>query len=172
MNETTTNAATPQTEKRMGEPSKRGADPFELSRATMSKFEMPKIEVPAELREMTDKGIAHAKDACAKAKVASDGAADLLKNAYATVAKGATDYNLKFIDIVRTNTSATFDYVDQLLGVKSPSEFVELSTAHMRKQFDAVSAQTKELAALAQKAATDAAEPIKAGVSKVFNKAP
>jgi hypothetical protein len=42
----------------------------------------------------------------------------------------------------------------------------------MRKQFDAVSAQTKELSALAQKAATDAAEPIKTGVSKVFNKAP
>ena len=34
----------------------------------MSKFEMPKIEVPAELREMTDKGIAHAKDACTKAE--------------------------------------------------------------------------------------------------------
>ncbi len=61
----------------------------------MSKFEMPKIEVPAELREMTDKGIAHAKDACTKAKVASDEAVDLLKNGYATVAKGATDYNLK-----------------------------------------------------------------------------
>ena len=136
------------------------------------KFEMPKIEVPAELREMTDKGIAHAKDACTKAKVASDEAVDLLKNAYANVTKGATDYNLKVIDVVRTNTRAAFDYVNELLGVKSPSEFVELSTAHMRKQFDAVSAQTKELSALAQKAATDAAEPIKTGVSKVFNKAP
>ena len=161
MNETTTNPTTPKTAKRSM------ADFFDLS-----KFEMPKIEVPAELREMTDKGIAHAKDTCTKAKVASDEAVDLLKNGYATVAKGATDYNLKVIDIVRTNTRAAFDYVDQLLDVKSPSEFVELSTAHMRKQFDTVSAQTKELSALAQKAATDAAEPIKAGVSKVFNKAP
>ena len=74
--------------------------------------------------------------------------------------------------IVRTNTRAAFDYVNELLGVKSPSELVELSTAHMRKQFDTVSAQTKELSALAQKAAADAAEPIKTGVSKVFNKAP
>jgi phasin len=133
----------------------------------MSKFEMPKIEVPAEFREMTDKGIAHAKDACTKAKVASDEAVDLLKNAYANVTKGATDYNLKVIDVVRTNTRAAFDYVHDLLGVKSPR-----STAHMRKQFDTVSAQTKELTALAQKAAADAAEPIKTGVSKVFNKAP
>jgi phasin len=171
MNETTTNATTPKAEKRTGDPSKRAADPFELSRAAMSKFEMPKIEVPAEFREITDKGVAQAKDACSKARVASDEAADMLKTAYATVAKGATDYNLKFLDIVRTNTRAAFDYVDQLLGVKSPSELVELSTAHMRKQFDTVSAQTKELSALAQKAAADAAEPIKTGVSKVFNKA-
>ena len=160
MNETTTNATTPKTAKRSM------ADFFDLS-----KFEMPKIEVPAEFREMTDKGVAYARDTCTKAKVASDEAVDLLKNAYATVAKGATDYNLKFIDIVRTNTRAAFDYANELLGVKSPSELIELSTAHMRKQFDIVSAQNKELYALAQKVATDAAEPIKAGVSKVFNKA-
>ncbi len=136
-----------------------------------SKFEMPKVEVPVELREMTDKGIAHAKDTCAKAKIASEEAADLLKNSYAIVAKGATDFNLKVIEMVRANTRSAFDYVDELLGVKSPSQFIELSTAHMRKQFDTVSAQSKELCALAQKAATDAAEPVKTGVSKAFHKA-
>jgi hypothetical protein len=46
------------------------------------------------------------------------------------------------------------------LGVKSPSEFIELSTAQMRKQFDTFSAQNKELCALAQEVATEAAEPI------------
>jgi hypothetical protein len=56
------------------------------------------------------------------------------------------------------------------LGVKSPSEFVALSTAQMRKQFDIAFAQNKELFALAQQVATEAAEPIKTGVSKAFNK--
>ena len=133
--------------------------------------EMPKMEVPAEFREMTDNGVAHARDTYAKAKVASEEAVDLLENIYATVAKGATDYNLKVIDIARTNTRAAFDYAHELLGVKSPSEFIELSTAHMRKQFDIVSAQNKELCALAQKVATEAAEPIKTGVSKALNNA-
>jgi hypothetical protein len=55
--------------------------------------------------------------------------------------------------------------------VRSPSEFFELSTAHMRKQFDIASAQNKELCALAEEVATEAAEPIKTGVSKAFNKA-
>ena len=121
--------------------------------------------------ERADKGIAHAKDTYVKAKVASEEAADLLQNTYAAVAKGATDYNLKLFEIARTNTRAAFDYAHELLGVKSPSEFIELSTAQMRKQFDMFSAQNKELCALAQEVVTEAAEPIKTGVSEAFNTA-
>jgi phasin len=138
----------------------------------MSKYEMPKMEVPAEFREMTDKGVAHARDTYAKAKVASEEAADLLESAYTTAAKGATEFNLKLIEIARTNNRAAFDYAHELLGVKSPSEFIELSTAHVRKQFDIASSQNRELCALAQEVAAEAAEPIKTGMSKAFNKAP
>jgi hypothetical protein len=45
------------------------------------------------------------------------------------------------------------------------------STAQMRKQFDIVSGQNKELCALAQEMATEAAKPLNAGVSKAFKKA-
>jgi phasin len=132
----------------------------------MPKFDMSNMEMPEAFREMTEKGVAHAKGAYAKAKVANEEAADLLQNTYATVAKGATDYNLKLIEIARTNTRAGFDYAHELLGVKSPSEFIELSTAQMRKQFDIFSAQTRECCALAQEVATEAAESTKTGVSK------
>ena len=54
--------------------------------------------------------------------------------------------------------------------LKSISEVVELSTTHARKQFETVSGQTKELAALAQKVATETAEPIKESVTKTFKK--
>jgi phasin len=158
MNETTTGATKAKTAKM--------ADSFGLSM-----YEMPKMEVPAEFREMTAKGVAHARDTYAKAKAASEEAADLLESTYATVAKGATDYNLKLIEIARINTRATFDYALELLDVKSPSEFIELSTVHMRKQFDLFTAQNKELCALAQEVTTEAAAPIETGVSKAFNKA-
>ena len=160
MNETTTRATNAKIAKHM-------TDTFGLP-----KYEMPKMEIPAEFREITDKGVAHARDACAKAKVASEEAADLFKNTYATVANAATDYNLKLIEIFRTNTRAAFDYAHELLGVKSPSEFIELSTAQMRKQFDIASAQNRELCALAQEVATETAESIKSRVSKAFNTAP
>jgi hypothetical protein len=60
--------------------------------------------------------------------------------------------------------------MESLFGVKSASEMVELSTAHARSQFETLSGQGKELATLAQKVATDTAEPIKTGVAKAMKK--
>jgi phasin len=133
------------------------------------KLDLPNMEVPEAVREIAEKGVAQAKDTCQKAKVAAEQATDLLKDTYATAAKGATDYNLKIVEIARTNINTAFEYAQELMGVKSPSEFVALSTAHVRKQFDTMIAQTKELAELAQNAATEITEPLKAGVIKAFN---
>ncbi len=137
----------------------------------MPKFDMPNMEMPEAFREIAENGVAQAKDTCEKAKAASEEAADLLENTHAVIAKGVTEYNLKLIEITRTNTRAAFDYAHELLGVKSPSEFIELSTGQMRKQFDIASAQNKELCALAQETATEAAKPLNTGVSKAFKKA-
>jgi phasin len=131
--------------------------------------DLPSMEVPAAFRELADKGIAQARDTYEKTKVAAEEATGLLKDTYTTAAKGATDYNLKIIENARTNTNAAFDYAHELMGVKSLSEFVELSTAHAHKQFEVISAQTKELTELAQKVTTQIVEPLKTGVTKAFN---
>jgi hypothetical protein len=66
---------------------------------------------------------------------------------------------------------ATSDFqIRQLTRVKSPSEFMELSTAHVRKQFEKYTEQTQRLTSLAQKVTTEAAHPFQAGVAKAFNK--
>jgi phasin len=156
---------------------KHAASSFSLPDYGIANFEIPKfdmsnMEMPEAFREIAEKGVAQAKDTCEKVKAASEEAADLLQKTYATVVKGANDYNLKLFEIARANTRAAFDYAHELLDVKSPSEFIEVTTAQMCKQFDMFSSQNKELCALAQEAATEAAEPIKIGVSKAFNKAP
>ena len=150
---------------------KHAASPLGLQRHEIPKSDPPNMEMPEAFREIAEKGVAQAKDTCEKAKAASEEAADLLENTYAVMAKGLTEYNLKLIEIARTNTRAAFDHVHELLGVKSPSEFIELSTAQMRKQFDIASAQNKELCALAQETATEAAKPLNTGLSKAFKKA-
>src|SRR5450759_237554 len=97
----------------------------------MPKFEMPKMEVPAAFREFAEKGVNQAKDNWEKMKAATEEATDLLATSYSTASKGCADYGLKMIEAARANTNAHFDFTSQLLAVKSLSEAVELSTAHM-----------------------------------------
>ncbi|MGP0091150.1 MAG: phasin [Xanthobacteraceae bacterium] len=134
------------------------------------KFDIPKIEVPAAFREFAEKGVSQAKESYEKMKTAAEEATDVMETTYATASKGATEYGLKLIEAARINTNAALDFAAELMSVKSFSEMIELSTGHARKQFETLSEQTKTFTALAQKVATETSEPIKSGVSKVFNK--
>jgi len=128
-------------------------------------------EAPAAFRDMAEKSLSHAKDNYEKMKSAAEEATGVLEDTYATASKGAADYSLKVIEFTRDNANSTFDFASELLGAKTFAEVVELSTAHARKQFEALAEQSKELATLAQKVATDAAEPIKEGMSKATKSA-
>jgi phasin len=141
---------------------------FEMPKFDIPKFDMPKMEVPAALREWAEKGVAQAKDGYAKMKTAAEEATGVLETTYATAAKGYTNYNLKVIELARINTNAAFDYFSELLAARSLSDVVELTSAHTREQLETLTAQTKELSALAQKVATETSEPIKSGVSKAM----
>jgi phasin len=143
---------------------------FEMPKFELPNFDMPKMEIPAAFREFAEKSVSQAKETYEKMKSAAEEATDVLEDTYATATKGVSDYGLKMIEAARENTNAAFDFATQLMTVKSLSEVVELSTAHTRKQFDAVTAQSKELVAIAQKVATDTAEPVKESFGKAFKK--
>ena len=137
----------------------------------MPTFDMPKFEVPTAFRELAEKGVAMAKDNYDKIKGVAEEATDVLEETYSTAAKGCSGYGLKVIDAARVNSNATFDLFGELLNAKSYAEVVELSTSYMRKQFETVTAQARELAEEAQKVATQTAEPIKGSLTSAFNKA-
>ena len=150
---------------------KNTGSPFGLPNYEIPKIDLPKMEVPPAFRELADKGVAQARNTYEKAKAVTEKATDQLKDAYTTAAKGATDYNLKVIEIARTNTDTAVDNAYELLGVKSLTEFVDLSTKHARKQFEVMTAQTKELTELAQKVATEiTVKDWRHGDSKASNK--
>jgi phasin len=131
----------------------------------------PKMDAAQAFRATAEDGSAQAKEAFEKMSVATAGATALIKNSYSTALKGAQDYNTKAIEFANANTEATFAFAQKLIGVKSPSDFIELSTEHLHKQFERLTEQTKELAALAQKVTLATAEPLKTGVTKTFSQA-
>ncbi len=134
----------------------------------MPSFDLPKMEIPTAFREIAEKSVTQAKETYEKMRSAAEEATDVLEDTYATATKGVSDYGLKLIEAARENTNSAFDFATQLMAVKSLSEVVELSTVHTRKQYEAITAQTKELTAIAQKVAVDTAEPMKERFGKVF----
>lgn len=165
---TVSTAATP---KARSKPVAVAAPAFEMPKFEIPKFEMPKFEVPTAFREIAEKGIAQAKENYEKVKGAAEQATDVLEETYSTASKGCASYGLKLVETTRANSDAAFDLMSELMTAKSYSEVVELSSAYLRKQFDALVAQAKELSEHAQKVATDTAEPIKESISTTFNKA-
>jgi phasin len=142
----------------------------ETPRFEMPKLEVPTLEVPAVVREMAEKSVQSAREAYEKMKSTAEETSDLIEDTYATASKGVAEYNTVALESLRTNVNAAFDYFGALIAAKSVSEAVELSTSHLRKQFDVLSAQAKELSVIAQKVATETAEPIKASVEKSMKK--
>jgi phasin len=121
-------------------------------------------------REFAEKTAARAKDTYGKVQATAEEATKAMEDAYSAASKGAADYNLNLLEIAQVNMNSAFDFARQLTRVKSPSEFIELSTAHARKQFEAFTEQTQRLTALAQKVTADAAQPLQSEVAKTFKK--
>jgi phasin family protein len=59
-----------------------------------------------------------------------------------------------------------FDLAKSLVGAKNVAQAMELQTAYWRKQLDALTAQAEEVRALSRRVTADAAEPIKAQVTR------
>ena len=128
------------------------------------------FEVPEQMRAFAEKGVSQARDNYAKFKDAAETHNGTIEAVFSAFSSGAKEYSTKLMDMMKASTTANLDFAQELVGVKSPSEAMELWTAHARKQFEAFTAQTKELAELAQKVATETAEPIKASASKLMVK--
>jgi phasin len=121
-------------------------------------------------REFAEKTAARAKETYGKTQAAAEETSKIMERSYSTASKGAADFNLHLLEMAQTNMNAAFDFARQVTRVTSPSEFFELSAAHVRKQFETLTDQTQQLTSLAQKATTDAAQPLQAAVAKTFNK--
>ena len=121
-------------------------------------------------RAMAEQGTNQAKEAFEKVSAATAETTNLINNSVSTAVKGVQDYNNnKVIEFAQTNTKEALEFIQKLSSAKSPSDFIELSTDHSRKQFEILTEQTKELTALAHKVTLAAAEPLKTGVSKAFS---
>ncbi|KRR12230.1 hypothetical protein CQ12_31790 [Bradyrhizobium jicamae] len=136
-----------------------------------TKADMSFLAVPGIFNGFAEQNLTKAKENIEKAKMASGAVNDALRDAYSANAKGAADYAAKLIEFSNANTSSAFDFLSHLLGLKSPSEILQLSAAQGCKNFEATTAQSRELWQLTRKIATETADPLKKSFASALQKA-
>lgn len=129
------------------------------------------FEVPEQMRAFAEKGVSQARESYAKFKDAAETHNSAIEAFFANASKGAGEYSAKVMEFMKANTTANLDFAQQLLGLRSPSEALELWSSHSRKLVETFAVQAKELGELGQKVATDTVEPIKESASKLFKTA-
>src|SRR3954462_7255436 len=100
------------------------------------------FEVPEQMRAFAEKGVSQARDSYAKFKDAAETHNGTIEAVFTTASKGASEYSAKLMEIMKANTTATLDFAQELFSVKSPTEAMELWTAHAKTQFETFTAQT------------------------------
>jgi len=129
------------------------------------------FEVPEQMRAFAEKGVSQARDSYAKFKDVAETHNGTIEAVFSSASKGYSAYSAKLMEMMKANTTATLDFAQELVAIKSPSEAIELWTSHAKKQYETLTAQAKELAELSQKVASETVEPIKANASKLFKPA-
>lgn len=121
------------------------------------------------LRETAETASAQTKQVFEKMSAATADATTLMKDSYSTAVRRTQDYNAKFIEFAQANTEAAFAFFQELSSVKSPTEFLELSTSRSRKQFETLTEQARELTSLAQKVVSATAERVESDVNRAYS---
>ncbi|MBW7973506.1 phasin [Bradyrhizobium sp. BR 10289] len=126
------------------------------------------FEVPEQVRAFAEKGVSQARENYAKFKDAAETHNGTVEAVFTTASKGASEYTAKLVEFMKANSSASLDFAQELLSVKSPSDAFALWTGHAKTQLETFQAQAKELVELTQRIASETAEPIKASASKFY----
>ena len=111
-------------------------------------------------------GLERSKEALQTFNTAANEAAQAVQDCCSTALKGMQDYSGKVAEFTQANIKSYVEFVHKLATVKSPSDFIQLSTTHTREQMQTLAEQGKQLSALAQKVTLEAVEPLKSGFTK------
>ena len=101
-----------------------------------------------------------------KLKHAAEDVTDTIEASYVNVTRGFGELNQKALEGLKAQADASLEHFKALAAARSLPEAISLQTDYARKQFETLSIQMKELAALAQKVVTEATEPLKTGFDK------
>lgn len=119
-------------------------------------------------KKPADKSMTSANKTLEKGRATVEQSSKAVEQSYWVTVENIRAVNVKMVDMTRANVEAVLDFSLEIATAKAPSDIVELWTTHAHKQFEMLSEQAKELAALAQKMAGEGAETVTRSFNQVF----
>jgi hypothetical protein len=83
-------------------------------------------------------------------------------------AQAAQEYRAKAFELMTANVKANLDYANKLGKLRTPLEFIELSTTHAQKQFELIISQAAAMGALSRSLTKASAKRMSADIERVF----
>jgi hypothetical protein len=133
-------------------------------------FETLKIELPANFRELAKEVMVLTRGNYEQIETAANEAMRVLVTTQSAAAKSILNYRTWLMKVAHGNVIA-FDFAQNLATAKSVPDVIEHSRAHAHVRFDALAAQSTELAEIAHNVVTQIAEPIKTSIASAAENA-
>ena len=124
-----------------------------------NRFEIPKFEIPKDVRSMAEASFEQARQTFEKFLTSAQTTAGTIEERGATVRAGAKDIGEKAVAYAEKNVQAALDYAQSLLKAKDLTEVMRLHSEYVQGQMRSLAEQASEMSQIVSKAAMDAAKP-------------
>ncbi|WP_192356841.1 phasin [Mesorhizobium mediterraneum] len=137
---------------------------------TIENVEFPTFDPskPEQVRAVADQSVEQSKEVFSKLSSDAETTQKAFESTFEMAKTTSNEMLLKTIAALQANAEAGFTHLEALVATKSPSEFLELQTAFLRKQIEKSTEQAKAIQALMLKAAEDVSKPIKNAFEKAL----
>ena len=130
-----------------------------MSEEGRDRFEIPKVEIPKEMRAMAEASFDQARKAFEKFVATAQATAGSIEERGATVRAGAKDIGAKAISYAEKNMQASLDYAQSLLHAKDLADIMRLHSEYVQAQMKSLAEQASEMGQIVSRAAMEAAKP-------------
>lgn len=128
-----------------------------------------KMTTPEGVQQAMEDNLNKTRDAYSKFSEMATDTTKAFESFYATTQKGTKDIADKILAQTTANTKSAFEAAEAVLKTKSVPEAAQIQAEYLKKQFEVLSEQSKELYEMSNKVAADTAESLNSATTKAFD---
>ena len=122
-------------------------------------------------KKIAEKGAATIRKVMDKGEEAAEQTRHATRESYVFGSQALRQFNLKFLEMARENSDATFDFLSEIINAKDIQAVAELWTTHAQRQQELWSWQAREITNLGQTIASRSMDSVSQNVGQTLKAA-